>query len=184
MSWAVLSLVTLVLIWLCNSCVSSSTGLRGSSVRWLFCSWMSLGHSRRFFGTLPCPLVSPTWTLPDWLSRWVLTQSLSMKFQELLRSFRPWTRWVRTPVLEALVADAHGHTWFTTHGLSNAVHARLGSRAGDPFGDFIFGCLLARATSDVEHRMRHEGRTPGPRLPEARSPFRAEPEAHVMRGVP
>ena len=88
------------------------------------------------------------------------------------------------PYVNALVANAHGHTWFTTHGLSNAVHARLGSRAGDPFGDFIFGCLLARVTRDVEHRMRHEGLMPELPLPEATCPFRADPEALVLREVP
>ena len=52
----------------------------------------------------------------------------------------------RNPHLNAMIADAHRCTWFTTQGLSTAVHATLGSRAGDPFGDLVFGVrVLARS---------------------------------------
>ena len=48
--------------------------------------------------------------------------------------------------LNAMIADAHRCTWFTTQGLPTAVHTTLESWAGDPFGDLVFGVrVLARS---------------------------------------
>ena len=59
--------------------------------------------------------------------------------------------------LNAMIADAHRCTWFTTQGLSTAVHTTLGSRAGDPFGDLVFGFLLARVSREVNEALSREG---------------------------
>ena len=66
---------------------------------------------------------------------------------------------------EQELADAHvtaegvrtETTWFTTQGLPTAVHTTLGSRAGDPYGDLVFGFLLARVSREVNEALSREG---------------------------
>ena len=37
------------------------------------------------------------------------------------------------------------------------MHTTLGSRAGDPFGDLVFGFLLARVSREVNEALSREG---------------------------
>ena len=54
------------------------------------------------------------------------------------------------PHLEALVANSHQCSWFSTNGISDIVGTGLGSKQGDPLGDIIFNLCMSALLKEIE----------------------------------
>ena len=55
--------------------------------------------------------------------------------------------------LRHLVAECHVGTWWGTEGLAPIVATRIGSRAGDPFGDIVFNFIFAEIVASLAKRL-------------------------------
>ena len=55
-----------------------------------------------------------------------------------------------------MVRECRVGTGWGTHGLAPVVATRIGSRAGDPFGDLIFNFLMVEIVSALGCRLQHE----------------------------
>ena len=74
--------------------------------------------------------------------------------------------------LNAVMADLHTHTWFTTQGVGQPAETELGAKAGDPCADIVFNFLVVRTHEVVEARLVEAGvLTLLPPLPEPLQKF-------------
>ena len=61
------------------------------------------------------------------------------------------------PQVADTVRDAHRATWFSSQGCSNVCRSFVGSKLGDPLGDYVYHLMHAEVMRKIADGFREAG---------------------------